>query len=390
MNTAVGNLVVSNLKGPLGDLRVRKALMMALDRPGIIAAANAGYGEVSNAHTTKSVWVGASEKGLATAFDGLAEYPRDLDAAKKLVEEAGATGQEITYVTAPIGNDFSVISQATAAAAESIGLKVTIKTVTPNAYTALFSDPSAREGVDLFYTSWYLSSPDPLEMYSVLRTGDFSNYGGWSDPDFDRIIGEAAAIDDPAKRSEKTAEAQRIANRAAAVAAALHRTHDCVPGQEDHRRRPVHRLPLLPLGGNHWLSLAFERPAGGGVSATARRVAGKLGGLLLTLFLASLLVFFSRFLVPGDPVSFLLRGRKPSPEAVADVTRPVWPGLAAVAAVLQLDHGRAARGLRAVHAVPAGRLDSHRGAAAHHLGPGGHGRTDDRRRRASSAAWPRP
>ena len=44
----------------------------------------------------------------------------------------------------------------------------------------------------------------------------------------------------------------------------------------------------------------------------ARRVAGKLGGLLLTLFLASLLVFFSRFLVPGDPVDFLLRGRKPS------------------------------------------------------------------------------
>ena len=51
-----------------------------------------------------------------------------------------------------------------------------------------------------------------------------------------------------------------------------------------------------------------------------RRVAGKLGGLLLTLFLASLLVFFSRFLVPGDPVDFLLRGRKPSAEAVAQVT----------------------------------------------------------------------
>ena len=54
--------------------------------------------------------------------------------------------------------------------------------------------------------------------------------------------------------------------------------------------------------------------------SAARRVAGKLGGLLLTLFLASLLVFFSRFLVPGDPVSFLLRGRKPSAEAIAQVT----------------------------------------------------------------------
>ena len=51
-----------------------------------------------------------------------------------------------------------------------------------------------------------------------------------------------------------------------------------------------------------------------------RRVAGKLGALLLTLFLASLLVFFSRFIVPGDPVRFLLRGRKPSEEAVAAVT----------------------------------------------------------------------
>lgn len=52
----------------------------------------------------------------------------------------------------------------------------------------------------------------------------------------------------------------------------------------------------------------------------ARRIASKLGALLLTLFLASLLVFFSRFIVPGDPVSFLLRGRKPSPEAKAAVT----------------------------------------------------------------------
>lgn len=80
---------------------------------------------------------------------------------------------------------------------------------------------------------------------------------------------------------------------------------------------------------------------------TLRRVAGKLGALLLTLFLASLLVFFSRFLVPGDPVSFLLRGRKPSPEAVALVTAqygldlPPWQQyLNWLTGVLQGDFGR--------------------------------------------------
>lgn len=212
MSTAVSSLIVSNLDGPLGDLRVRKALLMALDRQGIVDAAAKGYGDVTNALTTESVWVGASDSALESGFEGLEEYTYDLEEAKRLVEEAGAVGEEITYATAPIGSDFNIIAQATAAAAESIGLKAKIETVTPNAYTALFSDPSAREGIDLFYTVWYLSSPDPLEMYSVLRTGEFSNYGEWSDPEFDAVVNEAIAIDDPSARSEKTAEAQRIAN----------------------------------------------------------------------------------------------------------------------------------------------------------------------------------
>lgn len=79
----------------------------------------------------------------------------------------------------------------------------------------------------------------------------------------------------------------------------------------------------------------------------ARRIGGKLGGLLLTLFLASLLVFFSRFLVPGDPISFLLRGRKPSPEAIEAVRAqfgldlPVWQQYVNwVTGMLQGDFGR--------------------------------------------------
>jgi peptide/nickel transport system substrate-binding protein len=212
LNTAVNNLIISDLDGPLGDVRVRQALLMALDREGIVDAAVKGYGSTTDVLTTESVWDGASDAAIATAFGDVEEYPYDIEAAKKLVEEAGATGAELTYVTAPISSDFNVYAQATAAAAQAIGLEVNIETVTPNAYTALFSDPSAREGVDLFYTSWYLSSPDPLEMYSVLRTGEFSNYGEWSNPEFDAVVNEALAIEDPAARSDKTAEAQQIAN----------------------------------------------------------------------------------------------------------------------------------------------------------------------------------
>ncbi|WP_258566915.1 ABC transporter substrate-binding protein [Microbacterium sp. Se5.02b] len=211
-STAVGNLVISDLDGPLGDLRVRKALLLAMDRDGIVQAAARGVGEVTDVFTTEAVWRAASDAARTAAFDDVTHYEQNLEEAKKLIAEAGAEGAELTYVTAPIGNDFAVISQATAAAAQSIGLKVNIESVSPAAYTALFSDPSAREGVDLFYTSWYLSSPDALEMYSVLRTGEFSNYGGWSDPEFDEVVSQAIATDDPAARSELTAKAQQIAN----------------------------------------------------------------------------------------------------------------------------------------------------------------------------------
>ncbi|HEY1106882.1 MAG TPA: ABC transporter substrate-binding protein, partial [Agromyces sp.] len=212
LTSAVSSLIISNLDGPLGDQRVRQALLMALDRQGILDAALKGYGEVTNALTTESVWTGATDATRDEAFSGLEEYPTDLEAAKKLVEEAGATGEELVFATAPIGNDFNVISQATVAAAQSIGLDAKIETVTPNAYTALFSDPSAREGIDMFYTVWYLSSPDPLEMYGVLRTGEFSNYGNWSDPEYDEIVTQAVGTFDSEARAKLTSQLQHIAN----------------------------------------------------------------------------------------------------------------------------------------------------------------------------------
>ena len=212
LNTAMQFLVVSDLEGPLGNEEVRKALLMAIDRNGLVQAATQGYGKVSDSFTTESVWGQADEATRKAAFESLQAYPYDLDAATKIVEEQGVAGEEITITTAPMGNDFAVIAQATAAAAESIGLKAKINTVTPNAYTALFSDPEARKGTDLYYTSWYLSIGDPLEMFSILRTDDFSNYGNWSDADYDNATTDALSTMDPKERFAAALKSQEITN----------------------------------------------------------------------------------------------------------------------------------------------------------------------------------
>jgi peptide/nickel transport system permease protein len=63
---------------------------------------------------------------------------------------------------------------------------------------------------------------------------------------------------------------------------------------------------------------------------TVRFVLGRIGGLLATLFVASLVVFGALYAAPGNPLSFLTQGRSMSPEAIAileaqyHLDDPVW------------------------------------------------------------------
>ena len=61
-----------------------------------------------------------------------------------------------------------------------------------------------------------------------------------------------------------------------------------------------------------------------------RQLLGKLGGLLLTLFLASVVIFSAMLLTPGDPVSTIAGSVRPTPEMIAAIReqyhldQPVW------------------------------------------------------------------
>ncbi|MFI6597596.1 ABC transporter substrate-binding protein [Nonomuraea sp. NPDC050536] len=211
-NTTAVDLIPTNLKGTLGDLRVRKALSMALDRQGILKAATTGVGVPAKAPAAIGAWGIAPEQAKGY-YAQLPALTRDVEGAKKLVQEAGATGKKIVMATSTMSPEISVIANAVQAAGQSIGLKVELKAVAPDAYTALFSDPKAREGIDLVMTIWYDSTPDPLEFYGILQTGDFANYGGYSNPDYDKLVNEANALADPAARAAVVAKLQEIAVR---------------------------------------------------------------------------------------------------------------------------------------------------------------------------------
>lgn len=209
INTAVASEIVSNFDGPLGDPKVRQALLMAIDREGLVGVAEQGIGTVATSLVTPSTWFGLSEDEVLAGQADLPTYEYDPEAAKELAAEAGVDGQEIVIATTPAFQAADIIAAAVADAAKEIGLEPRIETVSPDSYTLLFSDPAARAEYDLFMTYWYTSFADPMEYFAVLQTGNFANYGGWSNPDFDAAAAEAIAtpLEDPARiDSIRTAE----------------------------------------------------------------------------------------------------------------------------------------------------------------------------------------
>ncbi|MFI9332808.1 ABC transporter substrate-binding protein [Kitasatospora sp. NPDC052868] len=206
------NVNVTNMEGVLGDVRVRKALSLALDRSGFVRTGLGGAGTVTGSLTTRAAWAAAPEHIRTEAFEGLTPTSPDLDRAKALIKEAGATGKSITVATSPIGQDVSLLATAVQAAGAKIGLDVQLKTIAPNAFTSLFTDPKAREGIDLFPETYYDSITDPLDLLANFRTGAYQNFASYSDPAYDDLVKKAAAATDPAERFTLEAQLQKTAS----------------------------------------------------------------------------------------------------------------------------------------------------------------------------------
>ncbi|MEU4028233.1 ABC transporter substrate-binding protein [Streptomyces anulatus] len=205
------NVNVTNLKGPLGDVRVRRALSLALDRPGFVRAGLGEAGGATTSLTTRAAWARASHSTRKAAFDGLAPTEPDLKKARALIKEAGASGATLTVATSSIGQDVSLLATAVQAAGTQIGLDIRLKSIAPNAFTALFTDPGAREGIDMFPLTYYQSITDPLDLLANFRTGAYLNFAGYSDKSYDELVDRATAAHDPEQRMKAETKLQHHA-----------------------------------------------------------------------------------------------------------------------------------------------------------------------------------
>jgi len=203
--------IVDNLKGPLGNVKVRQALSYALDRQGMIDSVYKGAALMPRWQSNPGTF-GYGTSVFNAAYNSSPVLNQDMAKAKSLMQEAGASGQTITIGMSSQLVNIAAIAGAYAAAGKAIGLNVKLKSVSAANYINFFIDPKARAGVDGFLTVNYGDYADPASLLATfVLPGGSQNFDGYNNPKITSDLETARSTADPNKRAQLVSDAEKIA-----------------------------------------------------------------------------------------------------------------------------------------------------------------------------------
>lgn len=175
-----------NQAGPFSDVRLRKALSLAIDRTGLAQAVSGKYGQPLKAAAPPGLSSWGTEK-FDAAYEALdVPLTPDLEAAKQLVKDAGAEGLKIEVIVqeSPTAD---IVGPAIQQAGAAIGLDIAIKKLpTADWAAANFSGIQPRP-FDSMLNFWAADYPDLSADLLIPFSNEFSNVEGFSDPAYTEL-----------------------------------------------------------------------------------------------------------------------------------------------------------------------------------------------------------
>lgn len=196
-------------KKPFDDPRVRRALSMAIDREalaseawsgGMVAAENLVPGDLSARPPSAVAPIGERREKAAT-----------------LLAEAGfdpkAPGGKTLKLTIRVGTGTAHEQTAKLVAAQwkDIGVETEILTQSSSDHYQRLRDGG---DFDVARAGWILDEPDPVDILSLLLSGNERfNYARYNNAGYDAIVQDAEMETDPARRIQRIAEAETVVAR---------------------------------------------------------------------------------------------------------------------------------------------------------------------------------
>ena len=200
----VAYLSINALSGPTKDVRVRRAIAMAVDRDTLIGALQQGF--------AKPVAEVLTPANFGYTPD-VPAWPFDPGAARTLVDEAGAKGATLQFITSPVYD--RRLNEAVQQMLADVGLQVQIVMLDQPTFLKRRQGP-ADAARTLSQGRWSCACQDADGViFPLFRTG--SIWAKYSNPRFDALVDAARSTLDETARKQDYQAALRI-------------LHDDVPG----------------------------------------------------------------------------------------------------------------------------------------------------------------
>ncbi|MDX2144022.1 MAG: peptide ABC transporter substrate-binding protein [Rhodospirillaceae bacterium] len=234
-NLGVYYFLINNAKPPFNDVRVRKALSMAIDREGMVeklfpTGVTPAYSLVPPVVSNYTVYKAKiSEMPM----------PARLGEAKKLLAEAGFGADKPLKFTLQFDTleENRKMAVAMASMWRPLGVQVELA-------NSEFRDVQrrARTGdYDVMRFAYFSPFADASAYLNLYRTKDASNFAGFSDAAFDAAMAEANTVADMARRAAAMRKAEEVLMETYAIMPIYHYAgrrlvHQYVKGWVDNAR----------------------------------------------------------------------------------------------------------------------------------------------------------
>ncbi len=187
--------------GKLADVKVRQAIMYAIDRQSIVDNVLGGNAKIAETLLYQPSW---------TIPNDLTEYNYDPDKAKALLAEANwDESVEVNLDIVPGQADRDAVMEIIAGQLQAVGINAKLHQVQPAELTTLVEDRK----FDLLITILSMSPVEPALANGRFMCGQSLNLAAYCNEELDQLLKEASESADQAVREPLYHDAQRIINR---------------------------------------------------------------------------------------------------------------------------------------------------------------------------------
>ncbi len=192
----------------LRDRRVRQAVACAIDREALIGALWRGQARVASSLLPPGHWARAPEGELA-------QYPHDVERAKRLLEEAGfPAGKDGVRVRFTLKTSTDETTRLMAEVLQQQMRAAGIALAIRSAEFGTFYSDITRGAFQMYVLRWIGSNEDPEIFRYAFGSGSMppkgGNRGRYANARVDALLSDAAATTDDDVRRQDYVEVQRI------------------------------------------------------------------------------------------------------------------------------------------------------------------------------------